>query len=146
VGQARIAGLAALAGSCAAVAGTYLPWIQATDPSDGITLTKAGIEGHYGMLVAALAVISACGSAFLLARRSRAVAIAIVLLGLLQLGIVIFVARNLSAGVVQLEALDANAGLGPGIYIAGLGSIGAVIAAAVAYLGLKRDAALARSL
>jgi hypothetical protein len=123
----------ALLGSFVAIIGTFLPWIQATDPTEGTTLTKAGIEGHYAMLVVALAVVAAGASVLMFWRRSAAVAIALVVLGGAQVGLEIFVGANLARGVVQLEAAGADASLGVGLYLSGLGSAGIVAAGLLAW-------------
>jgi hypothetical protein len=122
----RTAIAVALLGSFVAIIGTFLPWIQATDPTEGITLTKAGIEGHYAMLVVALAVLAAGVSLLLLWRRSGPIAVALMLLGGAQVALEVFVGTNLARGVLQLEAAGAEASLGWGLYLSGLGSAGVV--------------------
>lgn len=133
MGGARTAVAVALLGGGAAVIGTFLPWIQATDPTEGTTLTKAGIEGHYAMLVVALAVLAAGACVLLLWRRSAAFAVALIVLGVAQLGLEIFVGTNLERGVAQLEAAGAEASLGAGLYLSGLGSAGVVAAGILAW-------------
>ena len=128
MGSSRTTVAVALLGSFVAIIGTFLPWIQATDPTEGTTLTKAGIEGHYAMLVVALALVAAGASVPLFWRRSSAVAIALAVLGGAQVGLEIFVGANLARGVVQLEAAGADASLGVGLYLSGLGSAGIVAA------------------
>ena len=125
----QLAGIVTLVGSTCAIVGTFLPWIEATDPSSGGTLTKAGIDGHYAMLVDLLAVIVAGIGGFVLLRRtaSAAVALTITMLALAQLGLVIFVGSNLARGVVELQAVGAVASLGLGIYLTGLGAVVAMV-------------------
>jgi hypothetical protein len=132
----RLAGILTIVGGGCAVVGSFLPWIEATDPSSGITLTKAGIEGHYAMLVDLLAVVAAGIGGFVLFRRpaSAAVVLTLTVLALAQLGIVIFVGSNLSHGVVQLQAVGAVASIGPGLYLTGFGT---VVAAVGGILGWK---------
>jgi len=129
----RLAGIVTLVGCCCAIAGSFLPWIEATDPASGTTFTKAGIDGHYAMLVDLLALIAAAIGGFVILRRTRGavLSLTLTLLAMAQLGLVIFVATNLSLGVVQLQAAGATAGLGLGIYLTGLG---AVIALAGSFL------------
>jgi len=128
-----MAGILTIVGSGCAVAGTFLPWIEATDPASGVTLTKAGIEGHYAMLVDLMAVIAAAIGGFALFRRpvpasgKVAVVISITVLALAQLGIVIFVGSNLSHGVVQLQAAGAIANVGAGLYLTGVGTVVAAL-------------------
>lgn len=112
-------------GSGCAIAGSILPWIEATDPASGITLTKAGIDGHYAMVVDLMAFIVAAIGGFVLPRRPASIAfvVAIVVLALAQLGLVIFVGSNLARGVVQLQAAGAVASLGFGLYLTALGAI-----------------------
>lgn len=131
----RVAGIVTVVGSSCAIVGTFLPWIEATDPSSGITLTKAGIEGHYAMLVDLLAVIAAGFGGFVLFRRpaSAAVVLTLTMLALAQLGLVIFVGSNLSRGVVQLQAVGALASIGLGLYLTGLGTVVAVVGAILAW-------------
>jgi hypothetical protein len=120
-----------------------LPWIVATDPATGITLTKAGIDGHYAMVVDLLALISGAVAGFVLLRQhaSAAVALAIVVLALAQLGLVIFVGSNLTRGVVQLQAVGAVASLGFGVYLTALGAVTELIGGTVALTkGLRRTA------
>jgi hypothetical protein len=120
----RLAGIATLAGSGCAILGSFLPWITAADPSTGTTLTKAGVDGHYAMLVDLLAVIGAGIAGLLLLRGQAPTAPAVMLttLALAQLGLVIFVGTNLSRGVAQLEAAGATAGLGSGLYLTAFGA------------------------
>jgi hypothetical protein len=121
----RLAGGITVVGAGCAITGSFLPWIEATDPASGTTLTKAGIDGHYAMLVDLLALIAAVIGAFVILRRTAgaAVGLAPTSLAIAQLGLVIFVASNLLRGVVQLEAAGADAGLGTGIYLSGLGAV-----------------------
>lgn len=135
--QARLAAVIVLLGSVGAIAGSFLPWISATDPSVGITLTKAGIDGHYAMLVDLLAVISAgiAGIVLLRGQAQTPVAVILTVLALAELGIVIFVGSNLSRGVAQLEAAGATAGLGIGLYVAALGA--AIAAAGGAFMWIR---------
>jgi hypothetical protein len=128
-------GIITVVGSGCAIVGTFLPWIEATDPSSGMTFTKAGIEGHYAMLVDLLAVIAAGIGGFVLFRppASDAVALTLMALPLAQLGLVIFVASNLSQGVVQLQAAGATASIGPGLYLTGLGTVVAGLGGALAW-------------
>ena len=125
----RLPGIVTVVASGGAILGTFLPWIEATDPSSGVTLTKAGIDGHYAMLVDLLAAIAAGIGGFVLFRRkaSAAVALTLIMLALAQLGLVIFVGSNLARGVVQLQAVGAVANLGLGLYLTGLGSEVAVV-------------------
>ncbi len=134
---ARLAGIVTVVGSGCAIVGSFLPWIQATDPSSGTTLTKAGIEGHYAMLVDLLAVIAAGIGGFVLVRRlaSATVGLTITVLALAQLGLVIFVGSNLSYGVVQLQAAGALAGIGPGLYLTGLGAVVALVGGLLGWKG-----------
>lgn len=131
----RLAGIVTVAGSTCAIVGTFLPWIQATDPSSGDTISKAGIEGHYAMLVDLLAVITAGIGGFVVFRRraSAAVGLTITMLALAQLGLVIFVGSNLARGVVQLQAAGALASIGLGLYLTGLGAVGAVVGGILAF-------------
>jgi hypothetical protein len=131
----RLAGILTIVGSGCAVVGSFLPWIEATDPSSGITLTKAGIEGHYAMLVDLLAVVAAGIGGFVLFRRpaSAAVVLTLTVLALAQLGIVIFVGSNLSHGVVQLQAVGAVASIGPGLYLTGFGTVVAAVGGILAW-------------
>lgn len=124
-----------MVGSGCAIAGSFLPWIEATDPSTGITLTKAGIDGHYAMVVDLLALIGAVIGSFVLFRRSAsaAVVLVIVVLALAQLGLVIFVGSNLARGVVQLQAVGAVASLGFGLYLTAVGSVIELIGGIVAW-------------
>jgi hypothetical protein len=121
---ARLAGIVTVVGSGCAIVGSFLPWIEATDPSTGITLTKAGIEGHYAMVVDLMALIAAAIGGFVLFRRSAsaAAAFAIVVLAFAQLGLLVFVGSNLSRGVVQLKEVGAVASLGDGLYVTALGA------------------------
>ena len=121
----QLAGIVAVVGSGCAIVGTFLPWIQATDPSSGDTITKAGIEGHYAMLVDLLAVIAGGIGGLVVFRRraSAAVGLTITVLALAQLGFVIFVGSNLARGVIQLQAAGALAGIGLGLYLTGLGAV-----------------------
>lgn len=121
----RLAGIVTVVGSGCAIAGSILPWIEATDPASGITLTRAGIDGHYAMVVDLMAFIVAAIGGFVLPRRPASIAfvVAIVVLALAQLGLVIFVGSNLARGVVQLQAAGAVASLGFGLYLAALGAI-----------------------
>jgi hypothetical protein len=121
----RVAAAVTLFGSGCAITGSFLPWIEATDPTSGTTLTKAGIEGHYAMLVDLLALIAAAIGGFVILRGTAgtAVGVTLTLLATAQLGLVIFVASNLLRGVVQLQAAGAVAGLGAGIYLTGLGAV-----------------------
>ena len=114
-----------MVGSGCAIAGSFLPWIVATDPATGITLTKAGIDGHYAMVVDLMALIGAAIGGFVVSRQQAplAVALAIIALALAQLGLVIFVGSNLSRGVVQLQAAGAVASLGFGLYLTAMGAI-----------------------
>src|SRR6266850_7723396 len=91
--QARLAAVVLMIGSAGAIAGSFLPWIHATDPEAGITLSKAGIEGHYAMLIDLMAVISAGIAGIILLRGSvpPQAAIALTSLALVELGLVIFV-------------------------------------------------------
>lgn len=132
---ARLAGIITVVGSGCAIVGSFLPWIEATDPFSGITLTKAGIEGHYAMLVDLLALIAAGIGGFVLFRRpsSAAVALTLTVLALAQLGLVIFVESNLSNGVVQLQAAGALASIGPGLYLTGLGTVVAGLGGVLAW-------------
>jgi hypothetical protein len=132
---ARLAGIVTVVGSGCAIVGSLLPWIEATDPSSGITLTKAGIEGHYAMLVDLLAVCAAGIGGFVLIRRlaSATLALTITVLALAQLGLVIFVGSNLSHGVVQLQAVGAIASIGPGLYLTGLGTVVAMLGGILAW-------------
>ena len=131
----RLAGIVTVVGSSCTIVGTFLPWIEATDPSSGITLTKAGIEGHYAMLVDLLAVIATGIGGFVLFRRpaSAAVVLTLTMLALAQLGLVIFVGSNLSRGVVQLQAVGALASIGLGLYLSGLGTVVAVVGGILAW-------------
>jgi len=122
-----------LVGSLGAMTGTFLPWIQATDPADGVTLTKAGIEGHYAMLVVALAVLTAGASCLALWRRNHVASLTLLSLGAAQLALEIFVGINLARGVTQLEAAGAAASLGAGLYLSGLGSAAVVVAGILAW-------------
>ena len=135
--QARLAAVIVLLGSVGAIAGSFLPWISATDPSVGVTLTKVGIDGHYAMLVDLLAVISAGIAGIVLLRGQAPTPVAVILtaLALAELGIVIFVGSNLSRGVAQLEAAGATAGLGSGLYVAALGA--AIAAAGGAFMWIR---------
>ena len=130
----RLAGIVTVAGSACAIVGTFLPWIQATDPSSGDTITKAGIEGHYAMLVDLLAVIAGGVGGFVALRRraSAAVALTITMLALTQLGLVVFVGSNLARGVVQLQAAGALASIGLGLYLTGFGAVVAVVGGVLA--------------
>ena len=127
-------------GSVGAIAGSFLPWIQATDPAAGITLSKAGIDGHYAMLVDLLAVISAgiAGVVLLRGQAPTAVAVTLSALALAELVIVIFVAWNLARGVAQLQEAGATAGLGIGLYLAGLGAVVAVAGGAFMWTQSRR--------
>ena len=118
-------GIVTLVGCCCAIAGSFLPWIEATDPASGTTFTKAGIDGHYAMLVDLLALIAAVIGGFVILRRTGGAVLSLTLtiLAVAQLGLVIFVASNLSLGVVHLQAAGATAGLGLGIYLTGLGAV-----------------------
>ncbi len=131
----RLAGVVTVVGSSCAIVGTFLPWIEATDPSSGITLTKAGIEGHYAILVDLLAVIAAGIGGFVLFRRpaSAAVVLTLMMLALAQLSLVIFVWSNLSRGVVQLQAVGALASIGLGLYFTGLGTVVALVGCILAW-------------
>jgi hypothetical protein len=124
-----VAGIVTVVGGACAIIGSFLPWIEATDPSSGITLTKAGIEGHYAMLVDLLALITAGTGAFVLFRRPASTAVGLILtvLALAQLGLVIFVGSNLSHGVAQLQAAGALSSIGPGLYLTGLGTVVATV-------------------
>lgn len=124
-GRARLAAVVVASGSVCAIAGSFLPWIQATDPAAGITLSKVGIDGHYAMLVDLLAVISAgiAGIVLLRGQARTVVAVTLSALALAELVIVIFVGSNLARGVAQLEDAGATAGLGVGLYLAGLGAL-----------------------
>jgi hypothetical protein len=121
----RLAGIVTLVGCSCAIAGSFLPWIEATDPASGTTFTRAGIEGHYAMLVDLLALIAAVIGGFVILRRigGAGLSLTLTMLAMAQLGLVIFVASNLSLGVVQLQAAGATAGLGLGIYLTGLGAV-----------------------
>lgn len=132
---ARLAGIVTLVGSGCAIGGSFLPWIEATDPSTGITLTKAGIDGHYAMVVDLMALIAAAIAGFVLFRRaaSTAAAFGIVLLAIAQLGLVVFVGSNLSRGVVQLKEAGAVASLGYGLYLTALGALIALIGGILAW-------------
>ena len=132
----RLAGIATVAGSACAIVGSLLPWIDATDPASGETFTKAGIEGHYAMLVDLLAAITGgIGGLALVRRRASArFWVAVITLALAQVGLVIFVGSNLSRGVEQLQAAGAVAGIGVGLYLTGLG---AAVATAGGILGLR---------
>ena len=136
-GATRLAGAITAAGSACAIAGSFLPWIAATDPSVGVTLTKVGIDGHYAMLVDLLAVISVGIAGIVLLRGQAPTPVAVILtaLALAELGIVIFVGSNLSRGVAQLEAAGATAGLGIGLYVAALGA--AIAAAGGAFMWIR---------
>lgn len=139
-GQARLAAVIVLLGSVGAIAGSFLPWISATDPSVGITLTKAGIDGHYAMLVDLLAMISA-GIAGIVVLRGQAptlVAVILTALALAELGLAIFVGSNLARGVAQLEAAGATAGLGMGLYLTGLGAVIATAGATLMWIQGRR--------
>ncbi len=129
----RLALAIGLVGSFAAITGTFLPWIEATDPADGVKLSKAGIEGHYAMLVVALAMLTAGSSVLLIWRRSPAIALTLISLGAAQVALEIFVGTNLARGVLQLEAAGADASLGAGLYLSGLGSAGIVVAGFLAW-------------
>jgi hypothetical protein len=131
----RLTGMVTMVGSGCAIVGSFLPWIEATDPSSGITLTKAGIEGHYAMLVDLLALIAGGIGGLVLFRRpvSTAFALTLTFLALAQLGLVVFVGSNLSKGVVQLQAVGAVASLGPGIYLSGLGTVVALVGGILAW-------------
>jgi hypothetical protein len=133
--RARFAGIVAVAGSGCAIVGSFLPWIVATDPMSGITLAKAGIDGHYAIVVDLMALISAAIGGFVLYRQhaSGAFALAMVVLPLAQLGLVIFVGSNLSRGVVQLQAVGALASLGFGIYLTALGTVTELIGGTLAW-------------
>ena len=139
-GRARLAALVVALGSVCAIAGSFLPWIQATDPAVGITLSKAGIDGHYAMLVDLLAVISAgvAGVVLLRGQAPTAVAVTLSALALAELVIVIFVGSNLARGVAQLEDAGATAGLGIGLYLAGLGALIAVAGGALMWTQSRR--------
>jgi hypothetical protein len=130
----RLAGIVTVLGCGCAIVGTFLPWIQATDPSSGDTITKAGIEGHYAMLVDLLAVIAGGIGGFVGFRRraSAAVGLTITMLALTQLGLVIFVGSNLARGVVQLQAAGALASIGLGLYLTGLGAVVAAVGGVLA--------------
>lgn len=132
---ARLAGIVTLVGSGCAIGGSFLPWIEATDPSTGITLTKAGIDGHYAMVVDLMALIAAAIAGFVLFRRAASIAAAfgIVLLAIAQLGLVVFVGSNLSRGVVQLKEAGAVASLGYGLYLTALGALIALIGGILAW-------------
>ena len=121
----RLGGTLIVMGSFCAIAGSFLPWIEATDPATATTLTKVGVDGHYAMLVDALAVIAATFGAFVLVRRGGSTALALLLtaMALAQLGLVIFVGTNLSRGVAQLEAEGAVAAIGVGLYLTGFGAV-----------------------
>jgi hypothetical protein len=121
----RLAGIVTVVGGGCAIAGSILPWIEATDPASGIILTKAGIDGHYAMVVDLMALIGAAIGGFVVSRRSAsaAVVLAIVVLALAQLGLVIFVGSNLWRGVVQLQEVGAVASLGFGLYLTALGAV-----------------------
>lgn len=124
-----------LVGSGCALVGGFLPWIEATEPSSGIALTKVGIEGHYAMLVDLMAVIAAGIGGFILFRRPvpAAIVVAVTVLALAQLGIVIFVGSNLSRGIVQLQAAGAVANIGPGLYLTGFGAVVAAVGGILAW-------------
>ena len=124
-----------MVGSGCAIVGSFLPWIEATDPSSGITLTKVGIDGHYAMVVDLMAFIGAVIGGFVLFRRSAsaAVVLVIVVLAVAQLGLVIFVGTNLARGVVQLQAVGAVASLGFGLYLTALGAVIELIGGIVAW-------------
>jgi hypothetical protein len=131
----RLAGGVTLVGAGCAITGSFLPWIEATDPASGTTLTRAGIEGHYAMLIDLLALIAGVIGAFVTFRRTAGAVLGITLaiLAAVQLGIVIFVGSNLSRGVVQLQEAGAVAGLGSGIYLTGLGAVIALVAGVFAF-------------
>jgi hypothetical protein len=132
---ARLAGIVTVVGSGSAIAGSFLPWIEATDPSTGITLTKAGIEGHYAMVVDLMALIAAAITGLVSFRRAPTVAaaVAIVVLAIGQLGLVVFVGSNLSRGVVQLKEAGAVASLGYGFYLTALGALTTLIGGILAW-------------
>ena len=132
---ARFAGILTVVGSGCAIAGSFLPWIAATDPATGITLTKAGIDGHYAMAVDLMALITAAIGGFVLSRQQApaAVALAIIALALAQLGLVIFVGSNLSRGVVQLQAVGAIASLGLGMYLTAMGTVAELVGGTLAW-------------
>ena len=75
----RLGGVTIVIGSLCAIAGSLLPWIEATDPASGLTLTKAGVDGHYAMLVDLLAVIAAIFAAFVLIRQRGSTTLALLL-------------------------------------------------------------------
>jgi len=139
-GRARLAAVVVALGSVCAIAASFLPWIQATDPAAGITLSKVGIDGHYAMLVDLLAVISAgiAGIVLLRGQAPTVVAVTLSALALAELVIVIFVGSNLARGVAQLEDAGATAGLGIGLYLAGLGALIAVAGGAFMWIQSRR--------
>jgi hypothetical protein len=120
----HLAGITTMAGSGCAILGSFLPWITAADPSTGITLTKAGVDGHYAMLVDLLAATGAAIAGILVLRRQAPTALAAILtaLAVAQLALVIFVGSNLSRGVAQLEAAGATASIGAGLYVTAFGA------------------------
>jgi hypothetical protein len=136
---ARTGGIVIVIGSCCAIAGSFLPWIEATDPASGTTLSRTGVDGHYAMLVDLLAVIAAALGAMVLVRRRGSIPLALLLtaMALAQLGIVIFVGSNLSRGVVELEAAGAVAGIGLGLYLTGFGAVVTVAGGVLASLKLQ---------
>jgi hypothetical protein len=126
-------------GSGCAIVGSFLPWIEATDPASGITLTRTGVDGHYAMLVDLLALIAAAFGVLVLVRRrgSTALALLLIAIALSQLGIVIFVGSNLSRGVVQLEAAGAVASIGLGLYVTGFGTVVTAAGGVLASMNLQ---------
>lgn len=132
---ARLAGIVTVVGSGSAIVGSFMPWIEATDPSTGITLTKAGVEGHYAMVVDLMALIAAAIAGLVSFRRAATVAaaVAIVVLAIAQLGLVVFVGSNLSRGVVQLKEAGAVASLGNGFYLTALGALTTLIGGVLAW-------------
>jgi hypothetical protein len=139
-GQVRVAAAIVTLGSVCAIAGSFLPWIQATDPEVGITLSKVGVDGHYAMLADLLALV-ATGIAGIVLLRGQAptpVPVALTAFALAQLGLVLFVGSNLSRGVAQLEAAGASAGLGIGLYLAALGAAIAVAGATLMWIQGRR--------
>jgi hypothetical protein len=138
--QARLAAVILTVGCAGAIAGSFLPWIQATDPEAGITLSKAGIDGHYALLVDLMAVISGgiAGTVLLRGSGPPPAAIVLTVLAVAELGLVIFVGSNLGRGVAQLEAAGATAGLGIGLYLTGLGAVIATAGGALMWMQSRR--------
>jgi len=140
------AGVVTLVGCGVAILGTFLPWLTATGPF-GISVSKAGIEGD-GKFVVGLALVCAALAAFVLLRQpaSFGIGLLVFLLGLGQLGLVIWVGSNISNAIASIPSdSPLIASIGPGLYMSGLGAIISGVGGIVAWTTMSSTGGPKRS-